>query len=151
MLTLVNDNQIVLRPFVESRIPTEQANVSSILLVSAADVSFSDNQCEVDSDIAFTASDLISIGTSLRVNSNRLQKRLDGGLVSAITLGLMNQTTMNQSTHCVVGLAPLAGRVVDWNRSLASMSSEKLCSHLDAFAIRFSSLLSSRANATAIS
>ena len=77
--------------------------VSSIFIASLDDVSFHDNQCDCDlflGDLIFVHA--ILFGMSLRVTDNRFKEGLVGAWLSAMTLGLMNMTTNNQSTHCLM-------------------------------------------------
>jgi hypothetical protein len=124
---LVNDNQISL----QCHSSELSVNLSSVLLLGLDDISFCDNQAEVENSISFVLTNVLAIGATLRVSSNRLQKRFLGGLISAITLGLMNQTSLNQSTHCIFAIGPLQTRYVEGNATMVSLLSSQLCSRLD--------------------
>ena len=100
--------------------------VSSILIASLDDVGFHNNQCDSDllpGDLIFTQAFLF--GTSLRVTDNRFKEGLFGAWLSAMTLGLLNMTTNNQSTHCLW----IRGTMVEDqpNTVLGSGFNPKLC------------------------
>ena len=104
---------------------TEMA-VSSVLILSLDDVSFHGNQCDCDlflGDLVITQA--ILFGISLRVTDNRFKEGILGAWLSAVTLGLLNITTDNQSTHCLLVL----GTVVEDqpNGSLLDVFNPKLC------------------------
>jgi hypothetical protein len=123
---MVNDNQISL----QCHSSRSRINLSSVLLLGLDDISFCDNQAEVENSILFILTNVLAVGVTLRVSSNRLQKQLLGGFISAITLGLMNQTSLNQSTHCIFGIGPQQLRVVEANSVLVSLQFPELCSTL---------------------
>lgn len=132
---LINDNQIALRPFAEPGARTQQVTLSSILLYSADDLSFCNNQCEIDNAITFTLSDLIALGATMRTSSNRLQKATFGGILSAVTFAFMNQTALNQSTHCLFATGPSNGRVIRDNRTLIGLLGSSFCNIIEEFAL----------------
>ena len=138
---MVNDNQISLRRHSERLAVT----VSSVLLISADDVSFCDNQNEVENEVRFELTNLLAIGATLRVASNRMQERINAGLISAITFGIMNETSFNQTTHCIVALGFANGRVVTGNRSVLGLVSPKICQSFDELGAAISSKLGGRA------
>ena len=56
---------------------------------------------------------------SVRASDNRFKEGWFNAIYSAITIGLMNATTANQSTHCILVYALLASLKVDsGNKSL---------------------------------
>jgi hypothetical protein len=100
--------------------------LSSVLIASLDDVSFHDNQCDCDlllGDLVFTQA--ILFGISLRATDNRFKEGLWGAWLSAVTLGVLNMTTDNQSTHCLLVL----GAIVEDqpNHSLLDAFSPRLC------------------------
>ncbi len=121
---LIDGNQIALRAHSD----TFQITLSSVFLLSADDIGFTDNQCEVENAVLFTLSDLIAFGATLRVSTNRVQKRLTGGIISAITFAFMNQTALNQTTHCIIALGLSTGREVVHNRNMFGLFGSKFCS-----------------------
>ncbi len=77
--------------------------LSSILIASLDDVGFHDNQCDCDLFLGdFVFAQAILFGISLRVTDNRFKEGLFGAWLSAMTLGRLNMTTNNQSTHCLM-------------------------------------------------
>lgn len=100
--------------------------LSSVLVASLDDISFHGNQCDCDlflGDFVFTQA--ILFGISLRVTDNRFKEGVFGAWLSAITIGDLNMTTDNQSTHCLL----ILGAVVEDqpNTSLLDLFSPKLC------------------------
>jgi hypothetical protein len=96
---LFSDNQVTLNLMDKF----QEFALSSILIASLDDVSFHGNQCDCDlyfGDFIFTHS--IVFGISVRVEDNRFKEGILGAWLSAITLGLLNMTTDNQSTHCLM-------------------------------------------------
>ena len=61
-------------------------------------------------------------GATVRVDNNRFQERLFAGFLSAVTLGFLNDTSHNQTTHCIMALGPDPTRVTDGNRSLFDLT-----------------------------
>jgi len=120
---LVNNNQISLQAH-SSELPF---TLSSVMLMSADDVSFCDNQAEIENNMKLALTNVLAVATTLRVSSNRLQKRVASGILSAITFGLLNQTSFNQTTHCILAIGPLAGRHVSGNRNFMSLAGIPIC------------------------
>lgn len=137
---LVNDNQISLQP----HSPALPFTLSSVMLMSADDVSFCDNQSEIENSVILALTDVLAVSTSLRVSSNRLQKRLNGGILSAITFGLLNQTSANQTTHCILAIGPSSGRMVGGNRDFFGLAGFGLCDFFEELASRLSETLNKR-------
>jgi hypothetical protein len=54
----------------------------------------------------------------------------------------MNETAMNQTTHCIYAVGPAAGRVTAYNRSLFGMFLPTLCSGMEKAALGISVKLS---------
>lgn len=100
---LFSDNQCVL-DLLETGL---SLSVSSIFILSLDDVGFHSNQCDCSLADDFVLSQAIIAGFSVRVSDNRLKEGIFNALYSAITLGVMNATTNNQTTHCIIvsGLA----------------------------------------------
>ena len=105
--TLFNDNQVSLRAHSRS----SEGNVSSVMVSSLDDVSFSNNQVECENDLPFVLINAFVSGITVRAIGNRFQESLsstgeDGdaslsNLFSAFTFSLvMNTTSNNQATHC---------------------------------------------------
>jgi hypothetical protein len=137
---MVNDNQISLR----RHAPDMAATVSAVLLLGADDISFCNNQSEVENEVAFMLTDVLAVAASLRLANNRLQERLGAGLLSAITLAMMNETAFNQTTHCLLALGFPAGRVVPGNRSVLGFLAPAICAGLDEIAAKLSERLGKR-------
>jgi len=134
---LFNDNQCVL-DFMESGL---SLSFSSILILTLDDVGFHDNQCECNLLDDFIIANAIVFGMSVRVSDNRFKDftvfdftpGLSNIPFSAITLGLFNTTTDNQSTHClwIIGITNRPAMVVDHsNVSLKMFENPSACCKL---------------------
>ena len=120
---MVNDNQISLR----RHSPRLAATVSAVTVLSADDVSFCDNQVEVENDVQAIVTNSVAVGATLRFATNRLQEALDAGVLSAITFGFMNQTAHNQTTHCILAVGWTNARVVTGNSSVLGLINPERC------------------------
>jgi hypothetical protein len=105
--------------------------LTSILVTSLDDIAFSDNQCDcnlIDDAVLIQA---FLFGFSVRMNDNRLKEGVLNALFSAATIGLMNATTDNQSTHCllVAGIIP-ALKVSTGNAALMDAIAPNYCGSL---------------------
>lgn len=134
---LMNDNQISLR-----RHSSEfGVSVSAVTLLGADDISFCDNQVEVENEVQFILTNTLAISGTLRVSSNRLQERVFAGILSAVTFAMMNQTASNQTTHCILAVGWPQARVVTANRSVLGLFNAEICAALERFAAAFSETL----------
>ena len=105
--------------------------LSSIAIFSLDDVGFHNNQCDCNllDDIVITQA--ILFGLSMRASDNRLKEGLVNALYSAMTIGLMNATTNNQSTHCLLVIGALASlKVETGNRALINGLIPNFCESL---------------------
>src|SRR5262249_20882914 len=100
--------------------------LSSVLILSLDDISFHGNQCDCD----LLLGDLIIVhailfGISVRVTDNRFKEGILSAWLSAATFGILNVTTDNESTHCLLTL----GLVVknEPNISLLDAFNPKFC------------------------
>lgn len=112
---LFNDNQVVLAP------PGDPVVVSSILIMTADDVSFGGNMSECRMGQGGPATNAIVFGWSVRMSDSRFQEALTAPGFSAYTFAGFNSTTDNQGTRCFlsVGLPKLSSRAP--NRSLVNL------------------------------
>ncbi|MGH6896972.1 MAG: DUF6519 domain-containing protein [Geminicoccaceae bacterium] len=134
-----NDNQVVF----DSLSPAITLTLSSVLLLSLDDVSMQDNQCDCDLLFDIVGIHALAIGWSVRMQGNRFKEPLllnqddfTHVFLSGLTLGIYNDTTHNQGTHCFVDVGLLKPRItitsfssgisaeLDSNRHLAP---EALC------------------------
>jgi len=76
--------------------------LSSIFIATLDDISFHNNQCDCSLSIDLILSQAFLLGVSLRVSDNRFKEGILNALFSAVTIGLINTTTDNQSTHCLL-------------------------------------------------
>jgi hypothetical protein len=77
-------------------------SVSSIFIITLDDLGFHNNQCHCNLLDDLVLSQAILYGTSLRVSDNRLKEGRYNAVFSAVTLGLVNMTTDNQASHCLL-------------------------------------------------
>jgi hypothetical protein len=99
--TLVSENQITLDVITQP----QAFGITSILILSLDDLGFVDNQCEISSTNVFYAIDAFLFGGSVRVADNRFSETWFRTFLSAWSVGLMNTTTDNQATHCMLATA----------------------------------------------
>ena len=108
-------------------------SLSSIFILTLDDVGFQNNQCECNLLDDLIIAHTILIGISVRATDNRWK---DGSLIqirglglpfSAITIGLFNTTTDNQSTHCLWITGPPNLTVDHSNVSLAMIINPSAC------------------------
>jgi len=76
--------------------------LSSILIVSLDDVAFTNNQCDCNLLDDFVFSHAFLFGITIRANDNRFREGIMNAGFSAMTVGILNITTDNESTHCLV-------------------------------------------------
>jgi hypothetical protein len=114
--TLLSGNQISTQCLQERELGFA---ASSVLVASLDDVGFTNNQVEIESTNRFFLTDLAAIGGSVRVADNRLSETWMRAFFSGLSAGLMNTTTDNQTTHCLIAASLLPGmRVFNNNLSL---------------------------------
>jgi Family of unknown function (DUF6519) len=130
--TLINDNQVSLR----RHSGAARGTLSSVFVASQDDVSLNDNQIEIENGVDFFLTNALVLAGTARIESNRMQEKLTGGLLSAISFAILNNTSHNQSTHCILAVGPAAGRVVTHNRSLLDLlpGDRQLCAVFEALA-----------------
>lgn len=101
--TLVTENQITLdlidEPF--------GFRMSSILVITLDDLGITDNQCEITTTNVFFFVDVAGLGWSVRMADNRFSETWMHAGLSGLSVGGMNTTTDNQSTHCLLARALL--------------------------------------------
>lgn len=106
-------------------------SLTSILITSLDDVAVSGNQCDCNLLDDFLIMQALVFGFSVRVDDNRLKEGIANALYSAITLGFMNATSMNQSTHCLLVASLLPTMKVDTgNKSLIDAFSQGYCARI---------------------
>jgi hypothetical protein len=91
-----------------------------VLVFSLDDLGMTDNECEITTTNVFFHADTLLLGGSVRLADNRLSETWMHAGFSGITLGGMNTTTDNQSTHCLQAQSWLNLRVFKDNLALLS-------------------------------
>jgi len=106
--------------------------ISSVLVASLDDVALSDNQIEISSTNQLYYFANLAIGASVRVADNRFSETWMRAGYSAVSMGLMNTTTDNQATHCLMANAMLPSMLVFRdNLSLIQAFCENACPRRD--------------------
>jgi hypothetical protein len=141
---LINDNQICLRRHAAN----VNATISAVLLIGLDDISFCDNQVEVENEVALMVTNTLAISATLRLSTNRLQESSTAGIVSAITYAFMNQTSYNQSAHCIIAIGWPQARVVVGNSSVLGLLNSAICQRLNEIAIVISQNLGRKTGLT---
>ena len=107
--TLFNDNQVTL-----DLTGTGQALCAAAVFgVSLDDIGFADNQCDADLDDQVLATNILLAALTVRMPDNRISEGWVNAAYSAMTLGFLNATTNNQSTHCIYATAFRADLLVN--------------------------------------
>jgi hypothetical protein len=89
-------------------------SLAPILITTLDDLGFHDNQCEADLLIDFIISQAVLFGLSLRTTSNRFEEGVLNAILSALTVGILaNTTALNQSTHCIIALPLNSNSLID--------------------------------------
>jgi hypothetical protein len=122
---LFNDNRVRLEPAIASGRP-----LCSVLLLSLDDVSMEGNQSTCALQVETITTNSIVGGWSVRVADNRFEENLSATSVSAVTLGMLNSTTDNQSTHCLLVIGHPALTVNQPNRALVDIAGDTRCAVL---------------------
>jgi hypothetical protein len=87
--------------------------LSSIMIFSLDDIGFHANQCDCNLLDDFLFTQAVLFGFSVRVSDNRFKEGVINALFSAMTAGLLNATTNNQATHCLLILGFIPALKVD--------------------------------------
>jgi hypothetical protein len=88
-------------------------SIAAVLIITLDDLGFHDNQCEANLYLIddLVLSHALLFGMSLRATGNRFKEGFISAFLSALTLGLMaNTTALNQGTHCIFAMG---GKLVD--------------------------------------
>ncbi len=92
------NNQVVLDEF-----DTKQNTaLSAVAIMSLDDIAFHNNQCDYSLWGDFLLFPNYILAPSVRVSDNRFKESLYGAFISGVTFGLVNTTTGNQATHCLL-------------------------------------------------
>jgi hypothetical protein len=88
---------------------------ASILIATFDDLGFHDNQCWVATAARRVECDAILVGATVRVTGCRFQERPRNVLLSALTFGLMNITSLNEASNPIWPIGPTATSVITGN------------------------------------
>ncbi len=121
---LFNNNQCVL-DLIETGV---SLSLSSIFIFSLDDVGFHNNQCDCNLLDDIVLMQAVAMALSVRMSDNRFKEGIYNSIYSAVTMGLMNATTNNQSTHCLLVSGLATEKVDSGNKVLLQISGdEKYC------------------------
>jgi hypothetical protein len=96
-LVLFSDNQVTL----DSRVAVSSQGLCSTFIMAFDDIGFSSNQVSCYTR-EFLISDVLLFGWSIRMTDNRCQELPFRALLSGFTFALLNFTTQNIGTHCIL-------------------------------------------------
>lgn len=100
---------------------------ASVVIFSGDDIGFHDNQCEWLAQTRLLTDVALFTSMSVRASDNRFKEVLRRVAFSAITLGLLNMTTDNQATHCLLIIGPAATKVGTPNTILIEQFVKTAC------------------------
>ena len=129
---LFDDNQVSL----DALAAEVTVAVSAVLLISLDDVGMTANQCTCDLLLDFILTNALVLGFSVRLTENRFKEPVgipnvfSPAFLSAATLALMNETAVNQGTHCFYAVGAPALSVVAPNRSLIELGQSEIVRRL---------------------
>ena len=95
----------------------ERRGHTSVLVASLDHVLFNNNRCWVDGDQPLVIFDVCVLAVSVQFCGNHLQEVLGSIFVSGLTFGLLNVTSQNLTTFCLLALGPwklVSSLNVDW-------------------------------------
>jgi hypothetical protein len=130
---LFDDNQVSL----DAMAADIQTGVSAVLLLSLDDIGMTSNQCTCDLLLDFILTNALVLGFSLRVTDNRFKEPVGipgaftPAFLSAVTLALMNETSLNQGTHCFYAIGAPALSVLTPNRVLIEAFNRDICARFE--------------------
>lgn len=76
--------------------------VSATRILSMDDISCNNNQCDYSLLGDFIVFPNILFAPSLRITDNRFKESIAGAIFSVLAFGVMNTSTNNQATHCII-------------------------------------------------
>ncbi len=113
----------------------QNAALSAVAIFSLDDVTYNDNQCDYSLWGDFLIFPNFIFAPSVRASNNRFKESFPGALLSAVTIGFMNTTTDNQSTHCLVaiglpGMKVFKDNIELWDAILGNLTDVLACSFI---------------------
>ncbi len=94
---------------------------SSVAIFSLDDLGFTDNQCEFSSTNVFLLADVVLGAGTVRMADNRFSETWLRAFFSGFSIGGLNTTTDNQSTHCLRAMSFLPNNTLVFRDNLALM------------------------------
>lgn len=110
------NNQVVLDELDSLR----KLALSAVTILSLDDIAFQGNQCDYSLGPGqdFLIFPNFIFAPSVRVNDNRFKESLFGAFISALSVGILNTTTDNQATHCLLAVGNPGLKVFEHNIEL---------------------------------
>ena len=104
---------------------SRQREYTSVLISTPDALVFSNNVCTLDTSAQSAITDVLLVGHTVNVVSNRLQEPLNRVYFSGITSGFLNVTGQNISTNCLIVLGTYQAN--NNNLTLVSPTSGEVC------------------------
>jgi hypothetical protein len=104
-----------------------QRSISSITILSVDHLTFTGNHSWIDTATFDAYFDAVLIAASVNVTSNRFQESPLSVLVSGITAGLVNITSQNISTFCLLVKGAPSFTIDQSNLALINLAQPGLC------------------------
>ncbi len=105
--------------------------LTSIAIFSMDDVGFHDNQCDCNLRDDIVIVNAAVLAASVRMSDNRFKEGVFNAFYSAMTVGFMNSTTNNQSTHCLLVIGSIPSLKLDsGNKVLLTAFNPNLCGRI---------------------
>ena len=110
------NNQVVLDELDSLR----KLALSAVTILSLDDIAFQSNQCDYSLGPLqdFLIFPNFIFAPSVRVSDNRFKESLLGGFISALSIGILNTTTDNQSTHCLLAVGNPGLKIFEHNTEI---------------------------------
>ena len=127
------------------------------IMLNDNQIVFADNQCDCDLGFDFVGVNAAAIGWSVRMQGNRMKEGILNAFLSGMTVGLLNDTSHNQGSHCfavagakqpeVVGIGLPSGASVELNTN-THLVPESFCEPFGAAAPQLNASVGLRRQAT---
>ena len=94
--------------------------LSAVTILSLDDIAFQGNQCDYSLGPGqdFLIFPNFVLAPSVRLSDNRFKESFLGGFISALSVGILNTTTDNQATHCLLAVGNPGLKVFEHNIEL---------------------------------
>ena len=110
---------------------SRQQSITSIAIMSVDHLNFTGNHSWVDTVAIDAIFDAVLVAGSVNVTNNRFQESPQSVLASGLTAGVVNITSQNISTFCLLVYGAPSFTINQSNLALISMVAPELCSSLN--------------------